>query len=58
MVMMALQAAIRWQRMVELSRRQAAVVERAVRLFRHRVLAATQRAVLRGGLTWWRAGAR
>ncbi|KAG2451177.1 hypothetical protein HYH02_003784 [Chlamydomonas schloesseri] len=45
-----LQAAIRWQRMVELSRRQAAVVERAVRLFRHRVLAATQRAVLRGWL--------
>ncbi len=32
--------------MVALCRRQRAVVDRAVRLYRHRVLAATQRAVL------------
>ncbi|GIL55169.1 hypothetical protein Vafri_10769 [Volvox africanus] len=46
-----MQAALRWQRLVELSRRQQAVVDRAVRLYRHRVLASTQRAVLRH----WRA---
>lgn len=36
---------------MELNRRQQAVVDRAVRLYRHRVLAGTQRAVLRR----WRA---
>ncbi|GLC68628.1 hypothetical protein PLESTF_000716600 [Pleodorina starrii] len=46
-----MQAALRWQRLVELGRRQQAVVDRAVRLYRHRVLAGTQRAVLRH----WRA---
>ncbi|GLI67412.1 hypothetical protein VaNZ11_011607 [Volvox africanus] len=46
-----MQAALRWQRLVELGRRQQAVVDRAVRLYRHRVLASTQRTVLRH----WRA---
>ncbi|EFJ41501.1 hypothetical protein VOLCADRAFT_98490 [Volvox carteri f. nagariensis] len=46
-----MQAALRWQRLVATGRRQQAVVDRAVRMYRHRVLAATQRAVLRH----WRA---
>lgn len=42
---------MRWRRLAEQGQRQQAVVDRAVRLYRHRVLAGTQRAVLRH----WRA---